>query len=131
MFCMYTIMSNCPLLPPSSVSGVEVCGLEACPVIHLRVTTPTSCQESDQQLLQTIADECIASGVAIVTAKYLDEEYQKPPPRFVYGVRLYYPGHPFVICSLRLTVSSEHTEAELTTAAGVIKQAIAKHILAS
>ncbi|XP_064386088.1 serine palmitoyltransferase 1-like [Halichondria panicea] len=95
------------------VSGVEVCGLEACPVIHLRVTTPTSCQESDQQLLQTIADECIASGVAIVTAKYLDEEYQKPPP------------------SLRLTVSSEHTEAELTTAAGVIKQAIAKHILAS
>ncbi len=59
-------------------------GMEACPVIHLRVTTPTSCPESDQQLLQTIADECTASGVAIVTAKYLDEEYKKPPPRWVW-----------------------------------------------
>ncbi len=65
----------------SSVSGVHVGGMEACPVIHLRMTTPTSCPESDQQLLQTIADECTASGIAIVTAKYLNEEYKKPPPR--------------------------------------------------
>ncbi len=112
------------------MSGVKVCGVDVCPVIHLRVTTPTSCHESDQQLLQTIADECIASGVAIVTAKYLDEEYQKPPPRYVINC-IYSAGHPIVVCSLRLTVSSEHTEAELTSAAGVIKQVIAKHILGS
>ena len=64
-----------------SVSGVQVCGVDMCPVIHLRMTTPTSSPESDEQLLQTIADECTASGVAIVTAKYLDEEVKKPPPR--------------------------------------------------
>ena len=64
------------------MNGVEVCGADICPVIHLRMTTPTSSQESDEQLLQTIADECTASGVAIVTAKYLQEEYNRPPPRY-------------------------------------------------
>lgn len=41
------------------------------------------------------------------------------------------PQRPLLIpSSLRLTVSSELTEAELGQAAHVIKQAIAKHIIA-
>lgn len=65
------------------LEGLECCGEALSPVLHLRLTRPSPSRQSDEQLLQSIADECLSNGVAVVTAKYLDEEYNLPPPRFV------------------------------------------------
>jgi len=45
--------------------------------MHLRLSPPpSSCssRESSELLLQHIVEECMDNGVAIVTAKYLEDE---------------------------------------------------------
>ena len=61
--------------------GVKLCGEEVCPVIYLRLVEPGTSREKDEQLLQTVANECMEKGVAIATSKYLKEEVRLPPPR--------------------------------------------------
>lgn len=61
--------------------GVTVCGEEVCPVIHICLVEPGTTREKDEQLLQTVANECMENGVAMVTSKYLREEMKLPPPR--------------------------------------------------
>ena len=57
-------------------------GNAVCPVVHLRLSSPSASRDEGQQLLENIAKECMANGVAIVTAKYLTEEINHPPPRY-------------------------------------------------
>ena len=67
-----------------SVSDLEVCGNDLCPVIHLRVARPSDSREKDQDALNAIVAYCLDRGVALTTAKYLEkEEHQLPSPRFV------------------------------------------------
>ena len=67
---------------PHSVEGLQVCGYEFCPLLHLCLTQPpTSSREDSEQLLQQIVQECMDNGVAVVTSKYLQEETNLPPPR--------------------------------------------------
>jgi serine palmitoyltransferase len=91
--------------------GLRVCGESVNPVIHLQLACPSSSRDTDDELLECVARECIDSGVAVVVAKYLKEELKLPP------------------ASLRVTVCVELTEEELEKAAKVIKTAAAKHIL--
>lgn len=63
-----------------------MCGDSVCPVMHLRLSPPpssSSSRESSELLLQHIVEECMDNGVAIVTAKYLEDEVNLPPPRWV------------------------------------------------
>lgn len=60
---------------------MKVCGEEICPVIYLCLSAPGTSREKDEQLLQTVADECLDRGVAMATSKYLKEEENAPPPR--------------------------------------------------
>ena len=69
-------------LSPHSMEGLEVCGYEFCPLLHLCLTQPpTSSRDDSEQLLQQIVQECMDNGVAVVTSKYLQEEMNLPPPR--------------------------------------------------
>ena len=64
------------------VKGLKVCGMESCPLIHLRLLQTTGSQEQDQQLVESIVAECLSNGLAVVSAKYLEhEEHNQPPPR--------------------------------------------------
>ena len=65
------------------MEGLEVCGDSCCPVMHLRLSPPPSSRDSSEQLLQRVVEECMDNGVAIVTAKYLEDEVNLPPPRWV------------------------------------------------
>ena len=60
---------------------MKVCGEEVCPVIYLVLVEPGTSREKDEQLLQTVASECMEKGVAVTTSKYLKEELTLPPPR--------------------------------------------------
>ena len=51
------------------------------PVIHLRLTTPTGSRSEDERQLDRVTKCCMEKGVAMVTAKYLPEEFFLPPPR--------------------------------------------------
>ena len=65
-----------------SVQGLDVGGDSESPLIHLRLQQPTGSREKDQELLQSIVSECHANQVAVVTAKYLEqEEHYLPQPR--------------------------------------------------
>ena len=67
---------------PTSVQGLNVGGASESPLIHLRLQQPTGSRERDKELLQSIANECLANQVAVVTAKYLEqEERYLPQPR--------------------------------------------------
>ena len=63
--------------------GVMVGGEDICPVIYLSLLEPGNSREKDEQLLQTVANECMEKGVAMATSKYLKEEHRLPPPRWV------------------------------------------------
>lgn len=91
-------------------SGLCVCGESFNPTIHLQLTQPSSSRETDDQLLERVADECRSNGVAVVVAKYLNDELKLPP------------------ASIRITVCIELTDEELEKAAEVIKAAATKHI---
>lgn len=111
---------------------MEVCGNAVCPVLHVRLSSPSDSRDVDKQLLENIAKECMANGVAVVTAKYLAEEIHCPPPR--YNNNSLSLTLPFIkyflslLCSLRLTVNRLHTDEELDKAAKVIREACAKFI---
>jgi len=49
----------------------------------LKPPSSSSSRESSELLLQHIVEECMDNGVAIVTAKYLEDEVNLPPPRWV------------------------------------------------
>ena len=53
------------------------------PVIHLRLAQPSSSRDTDDELLECIAKECISNGVAVVVAKYLKDELNIPPARYI------------------------------------------------
>lgn len=91
----------------SSVKALTVGGEDVCPVVHVHLSKTVS-NDVAAKILQDVADQCIANGVAVVTSKYLDEESLPPPP------------------SLRLTVSSEHSEEDLGLAVSIIEAALAK-----
>ena len=58
-----------------------MCGVSFNPAIHLRLIQPSSSRETDEQLLECVAKECVNSGVAVVVAKYLKDELKIPPSR--------------------------------------------------
>ena len=65
-----------------SVEGMVVCGMDSCPLIHLRLEQSKGSLAEDQQLVESIVGECLANGLAVVSAKYLEqEELNQPPPR--------------------------------------------------
>ena len=68
-----------------SCAGVKVGGDDICPVIYLLLVEPGNSREKDEQLLQTVANECMEKGVAMATSKYLKEEFKLPPPRWVWS----------------------------------------------
>jgi serine palmitoyltransferase len=92
------------------ISGLCVCGESFNPAIHLQLIQPSSSRETDDQLLECVAEECMNNGVAVVVAKYLKDELKIPP------------------ASIRVTVCVNLTDEELEKAAKVIKAAAAKHI---
>lgn len=61
-----------------------MCGESFNPTIHLQLTQPSSSRETDDQLLERVADECRSNGVAVVVAKYLNDELKLPPARWDY-----------------------------------------------
>ena len=63
-------------------------GEDICPVIYLSLLEPGNSREKDEQLLQTVANECMEKGVAMATSKYLKEELRLPPPRWVWSKQL-------------------------------------------
>ena len=65
-----------------------MCGESVNPVIHLQLACPSSSRDTDDQLLECVAKECIDSGVAVVVAKYLKEELKLPPARFALSSKL-------------------------------------------
>ena len=58
-----------------------MCGESINPVIHLQLIQPSSSRDTDDQLLECVAKECISNSVAVVVAKYLKEEICMPPAR--------------------------------------------------
>ena len=63
---------------------MTVCGMESCPLIHMRLRKSCGTRQQDQQLLESIVQECLDKGLAVVSAKYLEqEEHSQPPPRCV------------------------------------------------
>ena len=64
-----------------SISGLSVCGESVNPVIHLQLIQPSSSRETDDELLECVAKECMDNDVAVVVAKYLKEELKLPPAR--------------------------------------------------
>ena len=58
-----------------------MCGESVNPVIHLRLIQPSSSRETDNELLECVAKECMDNGVAVVVPKYLPEELKMPPAR--------------------------------------------------
>ena len=63
------------------ISGLRVCGESINPVIHLQLLRPSSSRDTDDELLECIAKDCIDNGVAVVAAKYLKDELKMPPAR--------------------------------------------------
>ena len=58
-----------------------MCGESFSPTIHLQLSHPSSSRETDEKLLECISEECMSNGVAVVVAKYLQEELKIPPAR--------------------------------------------------
>ena len=63
--------------------GLRVCGETFNPVIHLQLLSPSSSRDTDNELLECVAKDCISNGVAVVVAKYLRDELKVPPARCV------------------------------------------------
>ena len=68
-------------ISPCRASGLLVCGESFSPTIHLQLSHPSSSRETDEKLLECISEECMSNGVAVVVAKYLQEELKIPPAR--------------------------------------------------
>ena len=79
----YTMCVYVHLLLVCRTPGLRVCGESVNPVIHLQLACPSSSWDTDDELLERVARECIDSGVAVVVAKYLKEELKLPPARYV------------------------------------------------
>ena len=80
---LYTVCVYVHLLLVCRAPGLRVCGESVNPVIHLQLTCPSSSRDTDDELLECVARECIDSGVAVVVAKYLKEELKLPPARYI------------------------------------------------
>lgn len=65
-----------------------MCGESVNPAIHLQLIQPSSSRETDDQLLERVANECRNNGVAVVVAKYLKDELKLPPARWDNNTRL-------------------------------------------
>lgn len=64
------------------VTGLKVCGMEDCPMVHVQLMQTTGSLKQDQQQLESIVSECLANGLALSCAKYLENEEQfLPSPR--------------------------------------------------
>ncbi|SPP73408.1 serine palmitoyltransferase 1 [Drosophila guanche] len=62
----------------SHFSKLRLCGDELSPVKHLYLALPLENNEAEQKLLTEVADKCIARGVAVVEAAYLQDREHKP-----------------------------------------------------
>ena len=80
---IYMYMLSLPCI--NSIKGLKESRSEpVCPVINLCPSSPSESRQDDMNRLEAVVAECRASGVAIVTAKYLEkEELFLPPPGYV------------------------------------------------
>mmetsp|Transcript_23946 Transcript_23946/g.61455 ORF Transcript_23946/g.61455 Transcript_23946/m.61455 type:complete len:496 (+) Transcript_23946:125-1612(+) len=98
-----------------SLTGLQVTGgaLDAVsPLIHLCLTQPPASADTATDTLQDVVDGCLAEGVLLSINSVSRLDAARPPP------------------SLRLAVTSEHSAADLSTAAKVLAK-VSKRLLAS
>ena len=110
---------------------MTVCGMESCPLIHMRLRKSCGTRQQDQQLLERIVQECLDKGLAVVSAKYLEqEEHSQPPPRCVhvfgcahtcivyclFGCNMF--EYTVSIPSFFLSITHSHTRMHTYTASG-------------
>ncbi|XP_034654085.1 serine palmitoyltransferase 1 [Drosophila subobscura] len=62
----------------SHFSKLRLCGDELSPVKHLYLALPLENNDAERKLLTEVADKCIARGVAVVEAAYLQDREHKP-----------------------------------------------------
>ena len=91
----------------NAISRLEVEGYPESPTFHLRVKSVTDLEES-KRFLQKVVDECLKKGVALTIAAKLEQEEKLK----------------MVLPSIRVSVSSEMSEKELSSAANVIKSVV-------
>lgn len=85
---------------------LRIGGEEISPVKHLYLSDPCEIIEEATKKLEAVSDYCIQHGVAVVVARYLnDQEYRLPPP------------------SIRLTVNALLTKEDIQKVSTVIREA--------
>ncbi|BFG05680.1 serine palmitoyltransferase 1 [Drosophila madeirensis] len=62
----------------SHFSKLRLCGDKLSPVKHLYLALPLENNDAERKLLTEVADKCIARGVAVVEAAYLQDREHKP-----------------------------------------------------
>jgi len=95
------------------LSGFEVMGHQASPVIHLRFleVNENMTREEEEDKLQSIVDQCLEKGVGLTVSRYLND------------LELYLPK-----ASIRISVNVNLTEEDVKSSAEIIKE-VAKSLL--
>lgn len=88
----------------SEIPGLAVVGNEDSPIIVVRLKNRLENRDKEEDLLQAIVDKCLDQGVLFSRAKYVLEEEINPP-----------------LANIRVTVSSAHSEEQITNAVNVLK----------
>lgn len=107
--CFTTLRRNASHMQQAlnTIPSMEVEGYPESPAFHLHAKSNDDFEDA-KKFLQKVVDECLKKGVALTVAAKLEEEekLKKAPP------------------SIRVSVSSEMSEEELSSAANVIKSVV-------